>query len=229
MNVAVILAGGKGLRLGSKKPKQMLILGAKPVISWSVDTFHKVDQIDRIIIVSEIGLMSEIKSLFPQKDYPKISSFVEGGAERSDSSWNALNSDMFDDNDIFLFHDAARPFVSEEIIVALIEKVKISGACGTYVRATDTIAIVNNSIVEYIPERKSVYSAQTPQGFRYNLIKKAHLYQNDFNNFTVTDDVSLVVNMGHEVIVIDGSYDNIKITNESDLAFAQFKISGGNK
>lgn len=229
MNVAVILAGGKGLRLGSNKPKQMLILGAKPVISWSVDTFHKVDQIDRIIIVSEIGLMSEIKSLFPQKDYPKISSFVEGGAERSDSSWNALNSDMFDDNDIFLFHDAARPFVSKEIIVALIEKVKISGACGTYVRATDTIAIVNNSIVEYIPERKSVYSAQTPQGFRYDLIKKAHLYQNDFNNFTVTDDVSLVVNMGHEVTVIDGSYDNIKITNESDLAFAQFKISGGNK
>lgn len=229
MNVAVILAGGKGLRLGSNKPKQMLILGAKPVISWSVDTFHKVDQIDRIIIVSEVGLMSEIKNLFPQKDYPKISSFVEGGAERSDSSWNALISDRFDDNDIFLFHDAARPFVSEEIIVALIDKVKISGACGTYVRATDTIAIVNNSIVEYIPERKSVYSAQTPQGFRYNLIKKAHLYQKDINNITVTDDVSLVVNMGHEVTVIEGSYDNIKITTESDLGFAQFKISGGNK
>lgn len=229
MNVAVILAGGKGLRLGSNKPKQMLILGTKPVISWSVDTFHKVDLIDKIIIVSEISLMDEIKSLFPPKDYPKILSFVEGGTERSDSSWNALISDMFDDNDIFLFHDAARPFVSEEIIAALIDKVKVSGACGTYVRATDTIAIVNNSIVESIPERKSVYSAQTPQGFRYNLIKKAHLYHRENNSMTVTDDVSLVVNMGHEVTVIEGSYDNIKITTDSDLSFAQFKISGGNK
>lgn len=229
MNVAVILAGGKGLRLGSNKPKQMLTLGPKPVISWSVDTFHKVDLIERIIIVAEISLMDEIKNLFSKKKYPKISSFVAGGAERSDSSYNALVSDRFDDNDIFLFHDAARPFVSEALIVSLINKVKVSGACGTYVKSTDTIAIVNNSIVESIPERKSVYSAQTPQGFRYDLIKKAHLFQKEVSNITVTDDVSLVVKMGHEVAVIEGSYDNIKITTESDFSFAQFKISGGDK
>ncbi len=229
MNVAVILAGGKGLRLGGDVPKQMLMLGSKPVISWSVDTFHKVGIIDRIIIVSEKNLISDIKDIFPLTDYPKISSFIEGGAERSDSSYNALISDSFNDDDIFLFHDAARPFVSEEVILKLISQVKRSGACGTYVKSTDTIAIVNNSIVESIPERLGVYAAQTPQGFRYNIIRKAHQYQKEKNNGIVTDDVSLAVNMGIDVSVVEGSYDNIKITTESDFRFAQFLITGGNK
>lgn len=229
MNVAVILAGGKGLRLGSKVPKQMLMLGSKPVISWSVDTFHKISLIDKMIIVSEKNLINDMKNLFPVMHYPKIFSFVEGGIERSDSSYNALISSEFDANDIFLFHDAARPFISEDIITGLIEKVKISGACGTYVKSTDTIAIVDDSIIVSIPERKKVYSAQTPQGFRYDLIRKAHQYQKEVKSITITDDVSLVANMGYDVSVIEGSYNNIKITSELDFRFAQFLISGGDK
>ena len=96
-------------------------------------------------------------------------------------------------------------------------------------QSTDTIAIVKDSIVESIPERKTVYSAQTPQGFRYDLIKKAHLYQKDVKNITITDDVSLVVNMGYKVSIIKGSYENIKITTDLDLKFAEFIISGGYK
>lgn len=229
MNIAVILAGGKGSRLGSQVPKQMLMLGSKPVISWSVDTFHKVNLIDKILIVSEKNLIKEMKNLFPPADYPKISSFIEGGIERSDSSYNALVSSDFNDDDIFLFHDAARPFVTEEIIIELINKLKTSGACGTYVKSTDTIAIVKDLVVESIPERRSVYSAQTPQGFRYDLIKKAHQYRKDVNSTSVTDDVSLIVNMGFDVSVVEGSYSNIKITTELDFSFAQFLVSGGNK
>ena len=172
MNVGVILAGGKGLRLGSNIPKQMLPLGTKPVISWSVDTFHKSDLIDKIIIVSEKNLLKQMKALFPESNYPKLLSFIEGGAERSDSSCNAIMSGTFNDDDIFLFHDAARPFVSEEIISVIINEVKITGACGTYIQASDTIAIVNNSLIESIPERRNVYSAQTPQAFKYSLLKK---------------------------------------------------------
>ncbi|HNX24406.1 MAG TPA: 2-C-methyl-D-erythritol 4-phosphate cytidylyltransferase [Spirochaetota bacterium] len=229
MNIAVILAGGKGSRLGSQVPKQMLMLGSKPVISWSVDTFHKVNLIDKILIVSEKNLIKEMKNFFPPADYPKVSSFIEGGIERSDSSYNALVSSDFNDDDIFLFHDAARPFVTEEIIIELINKLKTSGACGTYVKSTDTIAIVKDLIVESIPERRSVYSAQTPQGFRYDLIKKAHQYRKDVNSTSVTDDVSLIVNMGFDVSVVEGSYSNIKITTELDFSFAQFLVSGGNK
>ncbi len=227
MNVAVILAGGKGLRLGSKIPKQMLPLGNKPVISWSVDTFHKINQVDSIIIVSEKSLLNEIKELFPLSNYTKIRSFVEGGKERSDSSWNAINSSVFKDDDIFLFHDAARPFISENIIKELIENVKITGACGTYIQATDTITMIKDSVVENIPDRRSVFSAQTPQGFRYDIIKKAHIYQKEVQSISVTDDVSLVINTGQKVSAIRGSEKNIKITNELDLIFAEFIISGG--
>ncbi len=229
MNVAVILAGGKGLRLGGQIPKQMLILGDKPVISWSVDTFHKVNIIDKIIIVSEKNLIDDMKSIFNKNDYPKIVSFIEGGTERSDSSYNAIMSEEFKDDDIILFHDAARPFISAEIIEDIIREVRISGACGTYVPSTDTIALVNNSIVETIPDRKTVYSAQTPQGFRYHLIKKAHEFQKQIKKTTITDDVSLVYNMGFNVSVITGSSNNIKITTELDFKFAEYLISGGNK
>jgi 2-C-methyl-D-erythritol 4-phosphate cytidylyltransferase len=227
MNIAVILAGGKGLRLGNKKPKQILMLGNKPVISWSVDTFHKIDLIDKIIIVSEKNLIDEIKNLFPPSDYPKIQSFIEGGEERSDSSYNALVSSEFNEDDIFLFHDAARPFVTEEIIREMIHNVRISAACGTYIPSADTVALIKNSIVETIPERRSVYSAQTPQGFRFKLIKNAHDLQRQNKSITVTDDVSLVLNMGHEVYAIDGSVKNIKITTELDFRFAEFLISDG--
>ncbi len=227
MNIAVILAGGKGLRLGSTKPKQMLILGNKPVISWSVDTFHKIGSIDKIIIVSEKSLIDEIKNLFPAADYPKIQSFIEGGEERSDSSYNALISSDFNEDDIFLFHDAARPFVTEEIIMEMINGVKISGACGTYIPSADTVALIQNSTVEKIPERKIVYSAQTPQGFRYKLIRQAHDLQRQNRSMAVTDDISLVFNIGHEVHTIDGSVKNIKITTELDFRFAEFLIEDG--
>ncbi len=229
MNIAVILAGGKGLRLGNKKPKQMIMLGDKPVISWSVDTFHKIDLIEKIIIVSEKSLIDEIKNLFPAVDYPKIQSFIEGGEERSDSSYNALISSEFSKDDIFLFHDAARPFVTEEIIREMINKVKISGACGTYIPSTDTVALINNSIIKTIPERKSVYSAQTPQGFRFELIKQAHDLQKLNKSMSVTDDISLILNMGHAVSSIAGSVKNIKITTELDLKFAEFLIADGYK
>jgi len=227
MNIAVILAGGKGLRLGNAIPKQMLILGTRPVIAWSVDTFHKLDSINRIIIVSEKNLITEMRELFPAEVYPKISAFIEGGEERSDSSYNAIISSKFNDDDIFLFHDAARPFISEDIISDLIKEVMISGACGTYVPSTDTIALAGDSVVEQIPERRTVYSAQTPQGFRYDLIKKAHLHQREMKNTAITDDVSLVFNMGVKVSIIKGNYQNIKITTETDFRFAEFLISGG--
>ena len=227
MNVGVILAGGKGLRLGNTVPKQMLPLGLKPVISWSVDTFHAAESIDKLIIVSEKNLLTQMKELFPAAKYPKILSFTEGGQERCDSSYNAIDSGTFSEDDIFLFHDAARPFVTVEIISNVIKKVQKTGACGTYIPTPDTITIVKNSLVDSIPERQNVFSAQTPQGFRYGIIKNAHEYQKKVQNPHVTDDVSLVKNTGVDVSVIEGSPMNIKITTETDFNFAQFLVKGG--
>lgn len=227
MNVGVILAGGKGLRLESAAPKQILPLGPKPVIAWSVDTFHNTESIDKLIIVSEKNLLPRIKELFPEKKYPKILSFIEGGKERSDSSYNAIISGNFSDDDIFLFHDAARPFVTIEIITDMIKKVCQTGACGTYISSSDTIAIVKNSSIESVPERREVFAAQTPQGFRYGIIKKAHDLRKKLNSPAATDDVSLVLNMGNNVSVINGSPLNIKITTDTDLKFARFMVREG--
>jgi 2-C-methyl-D-erythritol 4-phosphate cytidylyltransferase len=228
MNYAVILAGGKGLRLGGDVPKQLLPLGGKPVIRWSAQTFHSVDEIDKIIVVGEKNSLIKIREILPQSDFSKIINFIEGGIERSDSSYNALVSGEFSHNDIFLFHDAARPFITPEIIKSLVAEVKDSGAAGVYIPAVDTVTIAENNSVSHIPERKDVFYAQTPQGFRYDIIKNAHeKYRGGGLNIKVTDDVSLVMAAGHNVKLVNGSVLNFKITTDFDYRIAEFIAGSG--
>ncbi|HPF05650.1 MAG TPA: 2-C-methyl-D-erythritol 4-phosphate cytidylyltransferase [Spirochaetota bacterium] len=228
MIYAVILAGGKGLRLGGDIPKQLLPLAGKPVIRWSAETFQSVDEIDSIIVVGEKNSLETIKSMLPEQDFPKIISFIEGGAERSDSSYNALISREFSDDDIILFHDAARPFITADIIRAMITEIKVSGAAGIYIPAVDTVTIAENSKVITIPERRQVFYAQTPQGFRYNLIKSAHeKYKKGHLRIKATDDVSLVMAIGHDVKLVNGTALNFKITTDFDYRIAEFIAGNG--
>jgi len=228
MIYAVILAGGKGLRLGGDIPKQLLPLAGKPVIRWSAETFQSVDEIDYIIVVGEKNSLETIKSMLPEQDFPKIISFIEGGAERSDSSYNALLSREFSDDDIILFHDAARPFITADIIRAMITEIKVSGAAGIYIPAVDTVTIAENSKVITIPERRQVFYAQTPQGFRYNLIKSAHeKYKKGHLRIKATDDVSLVMAIGHDVKLVNGTALNFKITTDFDYRIAEFIAGNG--
>jgi len=228
MIYAVILAGGKGLRLGGDIPKQLLPLAGKPVIRWSAETFQSVDEIDYIIVVGEKNSLETIKSMLPEQDFPKIISFIEGGAERSDSSYNALLSREFSDDDIILFHDAARPFITADIIRAMITEIKVSGAAGIYIPAVDTVTIAENSKVITIPERRQVFYAQTPQGFRYNLIKSAHeKYKKGHLRIKATDDVSLVMAIGHDVKLVNGTAFNFKITTDFDYRIAEFIAGNG--
>ena len=228
MIYAVILAGGKGLRLGGDIPKQLLPLAGKPVIRWSAETFQSVDEIDFIIVVGERNSLETIKSMLPEQDFPKIISFIEGGAERSDSSYNALLSREFSDDDIILFHDAARPFITADIIRAMITEIKVSGAAGIYIPAVDTVTIAENSKVITIPERRQVFYAQTPQGFRYNLIKSAHeKYKKGHLRIKATDDVSLVMAIGHDVKLVNGTALNFKITTDFDYRIAEFIAGNG--
>ena len=228
MIYAVILAGGKGLRLGGDIPKQLLPLAGKPVIRWSAETFQSVDEIDFIIVVGERNSLETIKSMLPEQDFPKIISFIEGGAERSDSSYNALISREFSDDDIILFHDAARPFITADIIRAMITEIKVSGAAGIYIPAVDTVTIAENSKVITIPERRQVFYAQTPQGFRYNLIKSAHeKYKKGHLRIKATDDVSLVMAIGHDVKLVNGTALNFKITTDFDYRIAEFIAGNG--
>ena len=223
MNYAVILAGGRGLRLGGDIPKQLLPLGGKPVITWSAAAFHSVNLIDRLIIVAEKNSLEVIRGIFSEAEFPKIAAFVEGGAERSDSSYNALTCGSFNDDDIFLFHDAARPFITEAVIRDTVAETMKSGAAGVYIPAVDTVTVAENDTVSYIPERRIMYYAQTPQGFRYDIIRRAHeIYRQGGLDTKVTDDVSLVKASGHEVKIVKGSESNFKITTELDYRIAEF-------
>lgn len=228
MNYAVILAGGKGLRLGHDIPKQLLPLGGKPVLRWSAEAFHSAEEIDKMIIVAEKSSMDTIREVLPLSDFPKIVKFIEGGRERSDSSYNALLSIKFNPDDIILFHDAARPFITAGIIEDTVAEVKRSGAAGVYIPAVDTVTVAEQGRVSFIPERKDVYYAQTPQGFRYSIIREAHeKYREGLLDIKVTDDVSLVMASGHEIKLVSGSASNFKITTDFDYRIAEFIAKGG--
>ena len=220
MIIAAILAGGKGERVGGTTPKQLLMLGNRPVIKWSVDTFHRNRQVDAIIIVSEKSSIEQIQKIFSSGDYPKIIAIIEGGRERVDSSANAVFFRNYNDDDIFLIHDAARPFITSDIIDELISTVKDYGAAGVYIPAKDTVATMQDHIIDSIPDRKKMLYAQTPQAFSYRLISEAHKSFRLNRIFGITDDVSLVHSSGHNIRYVNGSDLNFKITSELDYRIA---------
>ena len=220
----IILAGGKGTRMEEDTPKQFLILGNKPLILWSTETFSKIDIIDHIIIVSPEEFIPETNALIKKHMPDKILKIISGGATRQKSAYNAVNCHEFHDDDILIFHDAARPFISKDIIIQCINETRIHGAASVYVPATDTIAEIEKGFVKSIPSRKNMYRTQTPQAFLYKIIEDAHekALLKGINN--VTDDVSLVISEGYKIKTVDGDELNIKITRKADFDFALNKF-----
>ena len=211
MKTAVIIpAAGLGSRMGTQK--QLIKLNSKPVLAHTLEAFEKHPNIDEIIVVGSKSL-AEITSSFS-----KVKSLVEGGANRQASVWQGLQA-VSDDIDWVLIHDGARPFVSEKVISDVIGKCAISG-----VKSKDTIKIADeNNIVQETPNRENLWLVQTPQGFPYHIIKKAH-QQAIADGFVGTDDATLVERMGIPVQMIEGDYRNIKLTTPEDILIAEVYI-----
>ncbi len=216
----IILAGGMGSRMNSDLPKQFLKLEDKPLILWSMLTFQNTESINNIIIVSSDEYHDMLGTLANDYKIDKLFTFAPAGKTRQESSYNAILSHSFNNNDILLFHDAARPFVTHSILNTMIETVATTGAASVYVKAIDTIAVIKNNIVESIPKRDNLYYTQTPQGFTYQIIKQSHDQLENYDD--VTDDVSIVLKAGHEVAKVEGDYKNIKITTPQDYKIAQY-------
>ena len=210
---AAILAGGLGLRC-SDTPKQFLMLGGKPVVRWSIDAFAACAQVEGIVITCPGNEIPRMKAL--ADDCGLTVRVIAGGQTRQISSRNAVNSIICGENDIIVIHDAARPFVTPEMILECASKANETGAAGTYIPATDTVAEVSGLVVKSIPARENIYYTQTPQAFKARLIKKCHDLAKTQGRETATDDVSLVIAAGHQVSVINGSPMNIKITSRFD-------------
>jgi len=222
---AVILAGGKGLRLGADIPKQFLPLGKIPVILWSIKTFSEIKSIDHIIIVSPEDELERLDNLLKEHPYPKILKTISGGTTRQGSAHNALTCCDFNDNDIIIFHDAARPFITADIIENCIDETRKNGAAGVYIPATDTITEIESGEVKSIPARENLFYTQTPQCFQYHIIRDAHERALKKHDKTFTDDVSMVIDAGYTVVKVEGHSTNFKITNAFDYELAKWNIS----
>ena len=204
----------------AERAKQMLELGGVPLIVHTLRRFEQCDQVDRVILVLQPNLTQEVLALVSRHNLKKVTRVVAGGAERQDSVYRGLLVIKPEDAGIIAVHDAVRPFVRPDEIRAVIERAESKGAALMAVAATDTIKQVKTSRVQRTLERRQIFYAQTPQAFRYEIIREA--YERAYRDgFMATDDSQLVERLGHRVSVVEGSPINIKITRPFDLKLAE--------
>lgn len=218
---AVIVAGGKGERMGYDIPKQYIDIGGRQILSITLEAFQNCDSIDEIVLVVPEGDIDYcLKNIVEQYSFKKVKKIVKGGSSRQKSVYNGL-LDCNPLTDIVVIHDGVRPFISSELIEKSIEGAKAYGACAVGVYVKDTIKIVDEEkFILSTPNRDNLIAIQTPQTFKYDLILKAHEIAIK-ENILSTDDTALVERMGYKVKIAEGSYYNLKITTIEDIVIAR--------
>lgn len=217
---AIVLAAGKGSRMKAGINKQFLEIDKKPILYYSLDMLEKNNKIDVIVVVCSLEEQDIIKSCIIDKyGFKKVKKLVAGGNERKDSVLNGLK--VMDDVDMVLIHDGARPFINNRIIDEGIEYTLKFNCCACGVMPTDTIKVMDvDGFSKYTPKRSDLIAVQTPQCFKYDLIRECHKKVNR-DGIEVTDDTSVVECFGHKVYLYEGSYNNIKITTPKDMIMAK--------
>lgn len=218
---AIILAGGKGKRMGSAISKQFIDIKGKAIIYYTLKKFSENKKIDNIIVVLPEDEVKYFKENILKKYELRINKIVIGGKERQDSVYNALKSLKNSSTDIVLIHDGARPFISERIINEGIKFAEIYGAAAPGVMPKDTIKVKNEKNFSIdTPNRANLVSIQTPQVFKFDEILECH-EKIRYNGEKVTDDTMVVEKYGYSVYLYDGEYTNIKVTTPEDLILAE--------
>jgi len=218
--IAIIVAAGKGLRMNSPVRKQFHVLAGQPIIVHTLRRFDTCDLLDHIIIVLPEDDIEFCRDQFIKPlQYNKKITLVAGGKRRQDSVYNGLQA-IDEDKGVVVVHDGVRPFVSHEKITACIAGARKCGACILGIPAYDTLKRISaDRFVLETLDRARIWLAQTPQAFRTELLKKAHELAKK-NGFSGTDDASIVEQLDIEVKIIQGSRNNIKITNQQDIKLA---------
>lgn len=215
----IIPAAGQGKRMGAGKNKLLLTLEGVPVLIHTLKVFEADAECSGIILPIHPDDEAEFKLLLKDYGIHKVSSLIIGGKERQDSVYNGLKA-LGSFNGVVLVHDAARPFIKAETIHALVEAASKEGGAIVAVPVKDTIKkAVNSQVIETV-ERSSLWAVQTPQAFRVSILLEAH-NKAASEQFTGTDESSLVERLPHPVAIIEGDYDNIKLTTPEDLYFAE--------
>lgn len=220
MNVAVILAAGKGLRAGGELPKQFVSVQGKMIIEYSLTTFQNHPAIDEVAIVVSPEYMSLIQQLKDKSRYSKLKQILQGGAERYQSSWAAIQHYAQYSDCQLLIHDAARPLISSEVISSVLDTLKHNNCAIVAIPATDTVLYSEDEQhIASVPPRKKMFYAQTPQAFRLETIKKAFEIGLKDEQFNPTDDSSVVLRYlpDEKIAIVLGEAVNRKITFKEDL------------
>ena len=227
MNHAIIVAGGRGVRMGNQVPKQYLPLAGKPILSHSIEVFNANPHIHSICIVvppsDTILCRSDI--VRPLKSRKRIS-IVAGGNDRQDSVFNGLKA-VAAGVELVVIHDGVRPFVSQRVLNRCIQGARKHGACIAALPINETLKHGNEAgCVLKTMDRRHLFSAQTPQAFSFRQILYAHERARQ-DGFHGTDDAMLLERLGTDVKIVLGNPFNIKITTPEDLRLAEAILSSG--
>jgi len=234
MQVSVILpAAGLGTRMAgghtqqATAPKQFLELAGTPILIRTLRAFAAVPGLSTLIVAVRATEMERLTAHIFENGFAERVRVVEGGDTRQESVLSALRTLECEDDDIVLVHDAVRPLIEPAVILRVIEAVEKHGAAIVGLPALDTIKQVertaDGAIITATIPREYIVQAQTPQGFRYGLLRKAFA-EAEADGFVGTDEASVVERAGMPVFVVPGSPSNLKITQPGDLELAEFYL-----
>ena len=234
MNIALIVAAGKGERFGSPVPKQFVEILGKPVVAWTVERFYRCEAVDWVVVVVPEGWVRRSwEILKPFKD--KIVGIIEGGETRQESVKRGVFSleGRASPEDVLLIHDGVRPAVDERVILENVEKAREKGVVVTALPMEETASVSEDgeTVKEVVP-RNLFYRHQTPQSFLFGIALDIYRRADGELLRRATDDVSLALALGYSVAIVRGSKSNIKITTAEDFAFAEAilrNLQGGDR
>ena len=221
---AVIVAAGTSKRMNDGVDKLAVQLSGKPLLAWTISRFESAEIIDEIIVVTKKDEIAKVKEMTKSEGFRKVTSVVKGGAYRQQSAQNGLNA-VSTDSKVVLIHDGARPLIRTSDIKKIVESAEENGAALLAVPSKDTVKEVQNGIVTQTLPRESVWLAQTPQGFRKELLQEA-FSSAEKEGYIGTDDASLVERIGKDVAIVEGHSSNIKVTVTPDIGVVQSLLKG---
>ena len=229
-NVAVVLAGGVGARVGLDIPKQLIKIAGRTILEHTLAALQNHELVDEIVVMMAPGHLDAVHDLVRGGGYPKVTGVLEGAETRNGTTERALDAITGDDTKV-LFHDAVRPLVSNRIITDCFEALEEYGAVDVAIPSADTIIEVDeNNLIRDVPPRASLRRGQTPQAFRASVIKEAYARASVDAGFVATDDCTVVLRYSPEVPiwVVAGDGRNMKVTEPIDVYIAEklFQLSG---
>ncbi|MCB9259514.1 MAG: 2-C-methyl-D-erythritol 4-phosphate cytidylyltransferase [Ignavibacteriales bacterium] len=216
---AIIPSGGVGSRFNSPIPKQYIKVLGKELITYTLEVFQNCNLIDEIIIPANESYFELLNQIKIKNNFTKIVKIIPGGKERQDSVFNGLTCKNFDKDDLIVVHDAARPLLSNSLLENAIQKAEKFDSIVVAIKARDTLiesSDLEEKIVLNYFDRSKIYYAQTPQIFRYRILHESFLRAKE-TNFLGTDESMLVKKANFDVKIVEGEFQNFKITTQTDL------------